>query len=161
MAILFTCIAISLFLSVAIIRGMTRHYRKARASSNWPTVPGTLLHAEVLQRRDSDEPAYEHFKLDLRYAYEFHGERYESTQFQFYQPDWSRPRMYWSDLEVALRANPELTVYANPDDPTEAVLFPGANTMRPGILAALGVLAVVAPIVGIIAIYWLWQLFHE
>lgn len=146
-------VASSLVASALLIVAMLRFYRRACASAAWPPSAGKLLHAEMLSR-PADEGPGDVYKLDVRYAYEVDGVRYESTRIGPYFPEWgSQVDDYEAFLRILREAKP-LAVFVNPDDPWDAVLLPGSMFMNPRLLIVLSVLVVTAPIAGIVSIWW-------
>jgi hypothetical protein len=146
-------IAIALLLSTLGLYGMWRYYRAARNSEDWPCVPGKLLNCEVVERMTPEGAKV--YNLDVKYSYDIDGEVRESNKVMFYFAEWSTCRSNYVKLRDALVRTNSLTVYVNPDDPRESVLFPGADHVPVWVLATAGIMMLVCPISGAVAVYML------
>src|SRR5437870_926276 len=100
-------IAIALRISGMGLYAISRYYRAAKKSSEWPCVPGELLKCELAERTKFDATVY---CLEVRYSYHFDGEVLESTQVMFYFPEWSTCRSYYDRLRTALITQNALSV---------------------------------------------------
>lgn len=97
---------------------------EARKSSSWPTVRCTVISATV--NRHPPRGKHATYRPDIRYAYSVEGASYVGDR--VFLGDASRENEYWVRGIVA-RYPPDATVnvYYNPDDPSMAVLEPGAT----------------------------------
>lgn len=97
---------------------------KAASSNSWPTVRGTILSSEISSSTDSDSDTT--YTSDIRYSYSVGGSPIEGSQVLFGEGSTSD----YDAVQKLVDRYPEkslVTVYYNPDDPTEAVLEPGFN----------------------------------
>ncbi len=143
-------VVFSLLISALGLYCVARYFRAAKDSEHWSRVPGMLLKCELIERR---EEANDVFSLDVKYSYHVDGEVLESTKVMFYFPEWSASRSYYVNLRDTLAKSIGLTVYVNPNNPRESVLFPGADHAPVWLLAMACVMMLVCPIGGTLAIY--------
>jgi hypothetical protein len=143
-------VVISLLISAVVLLCMWRYYRTARSSENWPCIPGRLLKCELVERSDAGTAIY---NLEVRYSYIVDGEVRESENVAYYFGKWSSFRSDHMGLRDALIGMNPLTIYVNPKNPAESVLFPGTShmTRSPMVLAVFMVL--LCPVGGAVAIY--------
>jgi hypothetical protein len=86
-----------------------REQLRGRQSESWPAVAGTIQQAGSTNPRAS-------YKLSTIYRYEVDGRAYRGERVRF---AWGSRNPYDKGQAV--------TVYVNPADPTDAVLYPGTN----------------------------------
>jgi hypothetical protein len=147
-------IAIALLISTLGLYGMWRYRRAARNSEDWPCLPGKLLNCEVVERLTPEGAKV--YNLDVKYSYDIDGEVRESNKVMFYFAEWSTGRSNYVKLQDALVRTNSLTVYVNPHDPGESVLFPGAGHVPAWILVTAAIMILVCPISGAVAVYVLF-----
>ena len=124
---------------------------KAKASADWPTAPGTVIKSELDQSGGGGRSKKTSYSASVIYRFEVNGEQYEGDEI------WAG--QYGSDdrsaMQKLIRQYPigePVTVYYSPDDPSTAVLQPGAfasSYMPYGIgmgLVVLGGLLLLAPL---------------
>jgi hypothetical protein len=125
---------------------------KAREVREWPTVNGTLLHADTERESTADGPRV---RPDVQYEYVVEGQTYTSTQFE---PGFPR---YDDRSDIAREVNPfqkgaEVEVYYNPAQPAEAYLVArprgGIVTLAGYAVGLLGLLLVVTSAFGIVKV---------
>jgi len=131
-------IAFALFGIYMLIHAMTG-YRKALASSSWPSVNGILTDVRLWGLRRIDGEMKDVEKLIVEYDYEVSGQKYTGRSPTFYT------LVYPETLEFAQRhpAGSNIKVHYNPEDPSESVLITGVKKNKPYsdlILGALGVI---------------------
>ena len=143
-------VAISFLISAVGLYGMWRYYRTAKSSEDWPNIPGRLLKCELVERSDAGTTVYD---LDVRYSYKVDGEVRESKNVAFYFGRWSSLRSGYVGMRDALVAMNPLTVFVNPHNPAETVLFPGTAHMTRSTVAIAGFMILVCPVSGAVAIY--------
>lgn len=95
---------------------------KAKASASWPTTEGSVIVSELERRRKKKSTTYE---AAVVFKYEVAGEELEGDKIWFGQYSSSNR----SEMQALLRQYPvgkKVTVYYSPDEPSAAVLQPGA-----------------------------------
>jgi hypothetical protein len=145
-------VAVALGISALGLYGITRYYRTAKISDDRSRIPGKLLKCELIQRIQENADV---FNLDVKYSYHIDGEVFESTKIMFYFPEWSTCRSDYVKLQDTLAKTSDLTVYVNPHNPRESVLFPGADHCPVWRLAMACIMMLVCPISGAVAVYML------
>lgn len=112
-----------LFLAgVIIILLAAPPFIKARQSAQWTPVPATLVFARLIQPDEADD----YYKVE--YEYKIHGQTYRSTRINF-GPAHASPSEF-----SGLHPGQNITIYANPDNPAEAVVLPGHDGRVKGFL---------------------------
>ncbi len=119
--------------------------KKAQASLSWPHTQGKVLESYVRQdtREDfEDNTTTVVYFPEVRYGYTVNGEEYVGRQISFGGvPGGTRPSLAQKVVD-RYPEGAEVTVYYNPDKPSEAVLEHGAPSSAllviGGILLALG-----------------------
>jgi hypothetical protein len=99
----------------------------AKASTQWPKVDGVIASSEVAKSKDSDGDTM--YSAEVVYKYEVEGRKLESDNV-FFGGDYSSSSR--SDASGTVNRYPtgkEVEVYYDPDDPSKAVLEPGAKWM--------------------------------
>jgi hypothetical protein len=97
---------------------------KAKASESWPTVQGQVIKSELESHHDKKKTTYSALVI---YKFEADGEDYEGDEVWFGQYS-SSDRSAMQKLVKEYPVGKDVTVYYSPDDPTQAVLQPGAFT---------------------------------
>jgi hypothetical protein len=92
-----------------------------QARTQWfHTTPGTVLDSKVEVDHDSEGTSY---SVKVKYVYEVNGRDYESERLRYMQSSGSHR---WTHATVAsLPREKTVTVYYDPQQPSEAVLMPG------------------------------------
>lgn len=105
-----------------LIAHHTERLREHRASLHWPSVEGTILQSERVRVSGRGSPSY---YAKTAYTYKVNGTTYTSSQISL-----------WTDYLAGVAGdhflnshptNSTVTVHYNPQDPTNAVLLPGAD----------------------------------
>ena len=100
----------------------------AVAVQSWEPTPAKLLDARAsTEAKGGRGLRSSHFLIYLRYQYEFNGQAYEGTRYQISQP---LTELSHTDAQIKvdqLMADPDITVYVNPDEPAEAVMDQGGG----------------------------------
>jgi len=127
----------------AIIFGI-RNRKKGTESQNWPKVIGKISRAEVLEELDTDEEGFtsKSYKPEIEYQYGVGDEEFTSTKVSF-----GGTRTYSSNkkAEEALTNYPlngSVSVFYNPQDPSESVLVQGTKGTMGLIIVGIVFLAV-------------------
>jgi hypothetical protein len=111
----------------------------AKASAEWPTVQGTVMHSDVVRERGTgDNRGKYHYEADVMFEFELDGQTYSSNNVSFGEYASSQA----SHAREIVRRYPEgsrVTVYYNPEDPDTAVLEPGVSWSS-YILLGMGIL---------------------
>lgn len=128
--------------------------RKAEASAAWPATQGKIVRSWVRTESswDTDTGTTYSYFPEVRYEYEVMGQKYEGKNISFGGSVGSSSRAYAEKVIAQYPADKEVTVYYNPEKPSEAVLERG---MRGGTLllilgGVLGLLAACTFLVGLI-----------
>lgn len=124
---------------------------EATRAARWPTVAGTLVRCEVVEKRSmrSDEPSS--WDLAVEYSYVVRGVTYHGTRYAFGYGGGIDDQKYRAVAEALAQA-PRLSVHYDPKHPGESVL----DTTVPTGLTSLGltglVMAVVSALFGLVRI---------
>lgn len=108
-------------LSLLLTWGFYQQFSTAQNSKNWPFVTGEVLEFDV-RNRPADKSVY----ASIRYSYKVDGNTYTGNRFTLENGE---PAV--RQVARRLDAYPEghtVTVYYNPDNPSQAVLEPGVST---------------------------------
>lgn len=134
-----------LFGIIALVVGL-RWVGEGQASAGWPAVPGTVTRVEV-----SDRGQTESAKCTLRveYSYTVADKLYAGTRYSV--SDSAGPEHVIRPLADELIARPEVPVYYDPENPSRAVLRPGAESGPYVLIVCLGVVPI------IMGVWLLWQ----
>lgn len=98
---------------------------RAKASESWPTADGKVIESELRRSRDNDGDST--YSADIVYEYRVDGEAFEGDEIWFGQYS-SSNRSEMNELVREYPAGQNVVVYYSPDDPSTAVLKPGAFT---------------------------------
>lgn len=127
--------------------------RKARRSRHWPVVRGRLEQAGLRQvfynGREADGSAdmASALVVDFRYRYEVDGTVYQGSRVTF-SDHVSKPAGSLRKLQAKFQVGQTVSVYYNPDDPSDSVLLPGPRiTHFTPMITSLAFLAVGAYLV--------------
>lgn len=93
---------------------------KQRASSAFPSVDGTIVESTIVENRDADGTTY---TARLRYTYQVGGRDYTADRDRYYTV--SAGRGAARRMVEAHPVGSKVTVYYNPEDPSDALLRPG------------------------------------
>jgi hypothetical protein len=118
---------------------------KAKKASAWPTVPGTVLSSGLEEHRshDSDGGTSVNYEPRVQYQYAIMGSPFTGYRLSFGNASYS-----YNIAARKIAAYPQgaqVTVYYNPDDPSDSVLEPKAAGGV--VLIVIGVIFVVLAIV--------------
>jgi len=127
----------------AIIFGI-RNRKKGTESQNWPKVMGKISRAEVLEELDTDEEGFtsKSYKPEIEYQYGVGDEEFTSTKVSF-----GGTRTYSSHKKaeeslINYPLNGSVSVFYNPQDPSESVLIQGTKGTMGLIIVGIVFLAV-------------------
>jgi hypothetical protein len=109
-----------------LVRGLIE-FRTSRASSDWPSVEGQVVAAMVETKVDHDEDGTTtSYSPRITYTYSVSGQQYASDQVVIgarrHYPSQAR-----AEAKLAYQPGQQVTVYYNPDKPSQAVLEVGAT----------------------------------
>lgn len=96
----------------------------AKASESWPTTEGTIIESELDRKRDKKSTTY---TASVVFRYQVAGEKFEGDEIWFGQYS-SSNRSEMQKLVNEYPVGQDVKVYYSPDDPSTAVLKPGAFT---------------------------------
>ncbi len=136
-------------LGVLLIYTAYNHFTTAAASTDWPTVPGTIDSAKVVEEkvkhstRGSREPAPFVYYAEIKYRYSVDGQDYNGDRLTV-EDFATNDRERAEQIAMQYQAGQEVTVYYNPAAPNEAVLNPGESGGALGTLI-MGLVFVVVP----------------
>jgi hypothetical protein len=100
-----------------------RSYQSAQESSGWPTSPGVVLSSSVDSHRSDDSTTYQ---AEVLYEYEVSGEKYSSNRIGYGDISTGSPAPA-QDLVNQYPSGESVTVYVDPEDPSQSVLQPGVR----------------------------------
>ncbi len=126
--------AVCLFLGV-------RNRQRARASTEWHSVPGNLLAFEITKGTYKRQT---HYYPHLEYEYTVNGARYTSNRISFGYLAYDSEDEAKSDIERRVQRNPT-KVYYNPKNPKDAVLITD-GTSGSAVLIGIGVMLIALPL---------------
>jgi hypothetical protein len=107
----------------------------AKASEQWPQTQGEVLESELHESRGDDGTTY---AAHVIYRYSLNGGEFESDRIWFGGDYSTSNRSEMFEIVKMYSVGQAVVVYYSPDDPTEAVLMPGAYTSS-YLLFAIGV----------------------
>jgi hypothetical protein len=113
--------------------------KKARASLTWPSVQGRVIESRVVESRstDSDGDTTTTYRPYIKYEYQVIGTTFTSDKLAV-GPAVSTSNYRKSEEKVnRMPVGSTVTVYYNPDDPTDAVLEQRSNAK---LLLILGII---------------------
>ncbi len=116
--------------------------KKAKASLAWPSTQGRVIESRVVESRssDSDGDTTTTYRPYIKYEYQVVGSVFTSDKLAI-GPAVSTSSYRKAEEKVKrMPAGAAVTVFYNPDDPTEAVLEQRSNA---GLLLILGIIFVV------------------
>ncbi len=113
--------------------------RDARASSEWPSVPGQIIRSEVATHRSSDKTTY---SADIAFRYQVKGVDHECDNVAFgtLSSNNSSPARQVTKRYPVGR---EVDVFYDPNDPGKGVLEPGTTFKSYFMLGFSGIFALV------------------
>lgn len=111
------------FLAVGIagVTVMLRMLKSARSEPGWIGIPGEVLDSRILSTAEGYLPA-------IRYGYNFEGNRYENSIFKSMVIA-SSSRIRSERVTNRYPAAAKVTVYVNPNNPSDSVLEPMDSEM--------------------------------
>lgn len=109
-------------------------------SANWPSQTVRILEVELRTNR-SEKSSSPTFEVRARYTYEVEGQEYTSDRVSWNwgaDSDEAWHRAKFEQLRHALEADGAFKAFVNPDDPSEAVLFPEARPLVRYVMYGVG-----------------------
>lgn len=120
--------------------------RKGRRTQSWPTTGGSVISSHVEEKRDYDDEGNLNrtYYPIIEYEYTVGGDRFQGDSYQALKTSMSRRKA----RQVVSGYNPgeEVTVFYNPEKPSDAVLVPGFSNIL-YVLLAMGIILILAGIV--------------
>jgi len=117
-----------IFTTIGIVAGLVFGkpiLDQAKASEEWPQTQGEILESELVESHDDDSTTY---GAQVIYRYSLDGGEFESDRIWFGGDYSTSNRSEMFEVVKKYPVGQAVTVYYSPDDPTEAVLMPGAYT---------------------------------
>jgi hypothetical protein len=110
-----------------LVRGLVE-LRAGKASRNWPSVAGQVVLAtvDVSVSTDDDGGTSRSYAPRVVYTYSASGQQYTSDQVVV-GAKWHYPSRARAEAKLAYQSGQQVIVCYNPDNPTQAVLEPGAT----------------------------------
>jgi len=98
---------------------------KGRKSKTWPTTEATVVSTEVEEKHEYDEDGDKHvyYYPRIHYDYRVEGQFYNGFKYKLLEASMSKRKAY--EIISNFMTGDKLTVYYNPEKPTESVLQPG------------------------------------
>lgn len=109
---------------VALLVSSERSKKKAGLSQNWPAVPGIVIVSEVRESHSTDEDGHTStsYYPHVEYSYTANGISYTGKQISFGGVLGRSNPSAAQDVVARYPLNAPVTVYYNPEKPSEAVL---------------------------------------
>mgnify|MGYP001039386955 CR=1 FL=1 len=144
---------IILVIGVVLLVVFGRNVIRGRASQNWPTVPGTVLYTgmETYESTDDDGSITTTYGATIQYNYAVAGQSLEGNRRTFTDVRTSSRRR----AEQILAKYPQgsaISVYYDPENPTESVLETGVSWSAYALLA-LAAIMIVAGVAGVLGLF--------
>jgi hypothetical protein len=134
----------------ALVRGFI-DFRTSKASRDWPSVEGQVNVATVEMKTEHDEDGTTtSYSPQVVYTYSVAGQQYTSDQVIVGARSWHTSRAR-AEAKLAYQTGQQVTVYYNPNKPSQAVLEVGATRGAWGMLA-IGIVFTVAGVAIVILI---------
>jgi hypothetical protein len=122
--------------------------RDATRAARWPTVTGTLVRCEVIEKPAIRSEDLSHWDLAVEYSYVVHGVTYRGTRYGFGYGGGLDEGKYRADAE-ALQRQPQLRVHHDPAHPAESVLDTTVQTSLLSLAHTGRVMAVVSAVIAV------------
>ena len=126
-------------LGVFLIIHAQRSKRKAQLSQSWPFVKGTITQTDISVQEYDEKVRYVPF---VRYTFEVNGQVYEGQRITFGSGMEFPSRQKATEYLAAYPVDAEVSVYYNPEKPSEAVLQQVAQRTAVGIVIGIILLVV-------------------
>lgn len=114
------CLILAAYSSIDLVEGVHYGVKTGRDSLTWPSIQGFTSHASLRAKPNGFLP--ETHEVFLPYIYRVEGKQYRGAEFDV-------AGHFYGTLteanEFRKNAQRELTIYYNPDNPSEAILSPG------------------------------------
>lgn len=98
----------------------------AKASTTWPTVDGTVTESRVETKKSNERNEGPSYRAVVIYDYKVNDESYTSERIWFGSEVSTSKRAQMREVVDQFPEGQQTTVYYDPEDPSEAVLQPGA-----------------------------------
>ncbi len=135
-------------LGIFLIIHSQRSKRKAMQSQSWPVVKGIITETNVRSHEHDETVRYVPV---VRYAYEVNGQRYEGKKIAFGSEMEFPSRHKAEDYLAEYPVDAEVSVFYNPDAPSEAVLKQVALKTTVGLVIGIILLAAMLCLVSLMA----------
>lgn len=120
MGLFLVCLILGAYFSIDLVEGVYHGVKTGRDTLTWPSVQGFTSLASLRAKPDGFLP--ETHEVFLPYMYHVEGRLYNAA-------DFDAAGHFYGTLteanEFRKNAQREITIYYNPDDPSEAILSPG------------------------------------
>ena len=126
-------------LGVYLIIHSQRSKQKAAMSQTWPMVKGLITETNISTQEHNETLR---FVPVVRYTYEVDGLTYESRQITFGSGVEFGSRQKAADYLAAYPLDAEVSVYYNPEKPSEAVLQQAAKKTTVGLVIGIGLVVI-------------------
>jgi hypothetical protein len=103
------------------------YFRQARESKSWPSTPGIIISSGVCRVADVSDHEETQFKAEIRYSYTIDQDTYTSNRIRILPNMPTASSVLASKSIATYPMDSPVTVYYNPDRPTQAVLEPGVT----------------------------------
>ena len=103
--------------------------QKSIASDNWPQTQGTIITSDIETHKTHTKHGYSYtYGPEIVYTYSVNGQSYTANKVS-YSTGSSSDVSYAQKIVNTYPVGTQIPVFYNPENPTEAVLEPGSNTM--------------------------------
>jgi hypothetical protein len=103
------------------------YFRQARESKSWPSTPGIIISSGVRREAHVSDHQETRFKAEIRYSYTIGQDKYTSNRIRILPNMPAASSVLASKSIATYPMDSPVTVYYNPDRPTQAVLEPGVT----------------------------------
>ena len=111
--------------SVVSIPIIVLRFKTANASGDWPTIQGTVIESRIQEHQSGLHASY---KPIVRYEYSVNDEFYSGSVLSLSDYS-SQDKFVARKIARKYPFGSNVTVYYNPDNPSEALLEPGFNVL--------------------------------
>ncbi len=133
--------AVGLFLCIKIFQWFSQEVSGIYASKKWPTTSGVVVVSKMRTKKEVRK--YQdviHYTPEVEYKYRIDGIPYTCERVFFGQ--YSDDRSFAEDMLKRYPAGKQVLVYYDPEDPENAVLEPGAGSLK-GLIAGAGIVLII------------------
>ena len=146
---------ITLFMGIVTFVPWTLNLSKSMETKNWSTTGGVILTSEISSHQESERDSNGHYRMvtyysvNIVYQYIVNGFNYSCSRVSYSTFDSTSDHNEAQQLANKYSVGKNVTVYYNPNNPSEAVLETGSTNITYVFL----ILGVILTIAGIVFLY--------